>query len=359
MAAAAAVGLVPEQRQVRVAYTAMHGVGAATLRRVFAAAGFDAPAEVAAQVEPDPEFPTVAFPNPEEPGALDLGLALARETDAHVLLANDPDADRLGVAVPDPGGRPVGWRALRGDEIGVVLADHLLAHDGVVPGGVLATTIVSSTLLGKMAAAAGVPYVETLTGFKWIGRAAGDRRHARRSATRRRSASASAAWCSDKDGITAAVVFAEAVAVLAAAGPDRARRARRPGRAHGVHQTRQWSVRVAGSDAMATMGEAMAGCGRTPPVELAGRAVSLGRRPASPATPPGASCPATCSIWHLDGARIVVRPSGTEPKLKAYVEVVEPVPAGDTVADVRAAADRSVGELVDAVAAATGLVPAQ
>ncbi|MCU1453018.1 MAG: Phosphomannomutase, partial [Acidimicrobiales bacterium] len=357
VAAAATVGLVPGARDVRLASTALHGVGAATLRRVLAVAGFAAPAEVAAQAEPDPDFPTVAFPNPEEPGALDLGLALAAESGADLLLANDPDADRLGAAVPVPGAGPrrslAAWRVLRGDEIGVLLADHLLRHGGVGPGDLLATTIVSGTLLSKMAAAAGVAYAETLTGFKWISRAAGP---GRRLAFGYEEA---LGFCvgelvGDKDGITAAVLLAEVVATLAAEGrsvldvlDDLARR-------HGVHATMQWSVRVQRADAIAA---AMAALRAAPPRTLAGRrVVHIADLDAGDAA--RGLAPSDVLVLGLEGGRVVVRPSGTEPKLKCYVEVVEPV-AGDDLPAARDRAAQALAALTSAAAAATGLAGPQ
>ncbi|MBA3282644.1 MAG: phospho-sugar mutase [Acidimicrobiia bacterium] len=357
VAGASQAGRVPSARSVTTAYTALHGVGAATFRRVMEAAGFPAPAEVPEQVEPDPDFPTVAFPNPEEPGALDLGLATASAAGAQVLIANDPDADRLGVAVPDPALGPPsstgGWRALRGDEIGVVLAQHLLAHGGVAADAVFATTIVSSSLLGRMAAAVGVDYVETLTGFKWISRAAGEGR------TLAFGYEEALGFCvgdlvGDKDGLTAAVVFAEAVAVLAGEGRTVLDVLDDLAVTHGVHLTGQWSARVAGADAMVQLAKAMSALRNHPPHELAGRPVTSltdlidgdGRRgfPASDVL-----------TLHLDGARIVVRPSGTEPKLKCYVEVVEPVADAADLAAGRARADESLSALTAAIATATGL----
>ncbi|MCB0961623.1 MAG: hypothetical protein KDB04_19120, partial [Acidimicrobiales bacterium] len=349
---AARVGLVPSARQVRVAYTAMHGVGAATVRRVAAACGFAPFAEVAEQIEPDPAFPTVAFPNPEEPGALDLGVATARSTEAQVLLANDPDADRLGAAVPDPSA-PGGWRALRGDEIGVVLAHHLLRHGGLDATAVLATTIVSSSLLGKMAAAAGVAYVETLTGFKWLSRAAGEGRHLGLGYEE------ALGFCigdlvHDKDGITAAMELAEVVAVLAAEGRTVLDVLDELALAHGVHLTGQWSARVAGTDGMARLGEAMDALRAAPPSELAGRRV-VAVEDLAPGDPSRGFPPSDVLILRLDGGRVVVRPSGTEPKLKCYVEVVEAVDGGEAVADARARAGAELASLTTAIAAATGL----
>ena len=349
---AAAVGLVPDRRSVTVAYTAMHGVGAATLRRTFAGAGFDPVVEVVEQIEPDPDFPTVAFPNPEEPGALDLGLATAARVDADVLLANDPDADRLGAAVPDPAA-PGGWRALRGDEIGAVLAHHLLAHGGVGAGDVVATTIVSSTLLSKMAAAAGVRFVETLTGFKWLGRAADPDGHLA-FAYEEALGFCAGGLVRDKDGITAAVLLAEAVAALRAEGRTVLDVLDDLAVDHGVHETAQWSVRVPGSEAMVQLSAVMARLRREPPTELAGRAVQ--RVDDLVAGDPGRGFPPSdVLVWHLDGGRVVVRPSGTEPKLKAYVEVVVPVAGRADLPAARAEAIRAVAALVDAVATASGL----
>lgn len=352
VAGAAAVGLVPEARTVTVAYTAMHGVGAATVRRVAAASGFAPFVEVAEQVEPDPDFPTVAFPNPEEPGALDLGLATARACGAQLLLANDPDADRLGAAVPDPSAEG-GWRSLRGDEIGAVLAHHLLAHGGVAPGAVFATTIVSSTLLSKMAAAAGVEFVETLTGFKWLSRAA-PAGHPLGFAYEEALGFCIGGLVGDKDGITAAVELAEAVAVLAAEGRTVLDVLDDLARAHGVHLTGQWSARVAGTDGMALLGATMGRLRAEPPAALAGRAVlavdDLVEGDAARGFPPS-----DVLVLHLDGGRVVVRPSGTEPKLKCYVEVVEPVAPDEPVATARARGASALASLTAAIAAATGL----
>jgi phosphomannomutase len=357
VAGAAAVGLVPSARNVRIAYTAMHGVGAATFRRVLDAAGFPAAAEVAEQVEPDPDFPTVAFPNPEEPGALDLGLALAASSGAQVLIAHDPDADRLGAAVPDPAlgppSSPAAWRALRGDEIGVVLAHHLLAHGHLGPHDVLATTIVSSTLLGRMAAAAGQPYVETLTGFKWLTRAAGDGQRLALGYEEALGFSVGG-LVHDKDGMTAAVLFCEAVAVLADEGRTVLDVLDDLAVAHGVHLTGQWSARVAGADGMAALAAAMEHLRSSPPAELAGRPVTSVTDLLAGAPDLGLA-PSDVLVLRLDGARIVVRPSGTEPKLKCYVEVVEPVADAADLESARARAATSLSTLTASIATATGL----
>jgi phosphomannomutase len=157
-------------RTARTVYTAMHGVGKDTLLAAFARAGFPQPTLVPEQAEPDPDFPTVAFPNPEEPGAMDLAFAKARETNPDLIIANDPDADRCAVAVKDGTGPDADWRMLRGDEVGALLAAHLV-HRGAQ--GTFAESIVSSSLLGRIAEKAGLPYEETLTGFKWIARVEG------------------------------------------------------------------------------------------------------------------------------------------------------------------------------------------
>jgi phosphomannomutase len=354
---AAGAGLVPGARDVRIAYTAMHGVGAGVFRRVLAAAGFEPAVEVAEQAEPDPEFPTVAFPNPEEPGALDLGRRTAADAGADLLVAHDPDADRLGAAVPDPAlgapSDPGGWRALRGDEIGAVLADHLFRHGGVAPGAVVATTIVSSTLLGRMAAAAGIAYEETLTGFKWLGRAAGPDRPLA-FAYEEALGFCVGGLVADKDGITAAVVLAEAVATLAGEGRTVLDVLDDLARTHGVHLTGQWSARVAGADAMATLAAAMGALRSSPPSALAGREVQ-GITDLVDGDRARGFPPSDVLTLHLDGARVVVRPSGTEPKLKCYIEVVEPVAPGEDLAEARARAAVSLAELTTAAADVTGL----
>lgn len=346
--AAAMVGDGP--REVATVYTAMHGVGAETVRAAFARAGFPAPHEVAEQVEPDPDFPTVAFPNPEEPGALDLSLALARRTDADLVLANDPDADRLAVAVPDPSADG-GWRPLTGDELGAVLADHLLRRGGYGLDDVLVTTVVSSRLLSKLAAAGGVGYAEALTGFKWVVRAPGP---GQRFLFGYEEA---LGYCAgdlvrDKDGVSTALLVTELGAELAAKGSTLLERLHDIFREHGAHVTRQRSLRIAGSDWLDRVTAALAAVRATPPTEVAGRKVmevedlAQGRR----------LPPSDVLIWTLDGARLVVRPSGTEPKLKCYAEAV--VPVTDNVETARKQASEVVDDVLEAAAillAALGL----
>ena len=343
-----------------VVYTAMHGVAGPLMLAAITLAGFPAPHVVPAQADPDPDFPTVAFPNPEEPGALDLALAEARRTGADLVLASDPDGDRLAVAVPDPaaGG---GWRRLTGDQLGALLGGYLLDQTGGQPGAaerLVATTIVSSTLLSKIAAAAGARYAETLTGFKWIVRAGeGGRGGGWMPGSRFLFGYEEALGyvvgkaVRDKDGIGAAL----AVLGLAA-------RERRAGRslldayddletAHGVHLTAQLTLRTAAP------GQIMAALRAAPPAHFGGENVlraedlaEAGRehRAEDLAGGAGSLPPADVLVYRLAGARVVVRPSGTEPKLKVYFEVVEP--AGADLA--RARADAAAR--LDALRAAAG-----
>ncbi|WP_229399816.1 phospho-sugar mutase [Micromonospora okii] len=302
-------------RDLKVAYTPLHGVGAAVLTAAFAHAGFAVPGVVAEQAEPNPDFPTVSFPNPEEPGAVDLLVALAEQTGADLAIANDPDADRCAVAVRD--GASGGWRMLRGDEVGVLLADHLMRR-GVT--GLYATTIVSSSLLRSMCAARGLPYDETLTGFKWIVRAGGG------SAPLVFGYEEALGYCvapdhvRDKDGITAALTVAELAAGLKAQGRTLTDRLDELAAEFGVHHTDQLSVRV---DDLRIIADAMARVRAATPTTLLGQPVTEARDllPASDVV-----------VLRSDAARVVIRPSGTEPKLKAYLEVVEPVADGDVPA---------------------------
>ncbi|MDY7084593.1 MAG: phospho-sugar mutase [Actinomycetota bacterium] len=317
-------------RDIAVAYTPMHGVGASTLLASFAAAGFPAPAVVAAQAEPDPEFPTVAFPNPEEPGAMDLLLELAATSGADLAIANDPDADRCAVAVPAGDG----WRALRGDELGVLLGDHLIRRGRP---GTYATTIVSSQLLGRLCQARGVPYAETLTGFKWIVRAAGELAYGYEEAL---GYCVAPGLVRDKDGITAALTVAEMAAGLKAEGRTLADRLDELATEFGVHATDQLSVRV---DDLAEIGAAMTRARQAPPGALLGEAASVSDDTAN-----------NVLTFRTASARAVIRPSGTEPKLKAYLEVVVPVDAGGPAA-ARARAGDGLVELRREIAAVLGV----
>jgi phosphomannomutase len=309
-------------RTARTVYTAMHGVGKDVLLAAFARAGFPEPVLVAEQAEPDPEFPTVAFPNPEEPGAMDLAFAKARETDPDLVIANDPDADRCAVAVRD-GER---WRMLRGDEVGALLAAHLVSRGA---RGTFAESIVSSSLLGRIAEKAGLPYEETLTGFKWIARVDG----------LRYGYEEALGYCvdpegvRDKDGITAALLVTELASELKERGRTLLDLLDDLAVEHGLHATDQLSVRV---EDLTVIARAMERLRERPPTELAGLAI-VRAEDLSKGTD---RLPPTDGLrYTLDGARVVVRPSGTEPKLKCYLEVVVPVgsPAGLPAAHTRAA----------------------
>jgi phosphomannomutase len=397
-------GGVPD---LRVVYTPLHGVAGPLMLRAIQRAGYPAPHVVAAQAEPDPYFPTVPFPNPEEPGALDLALALARGLAADLVLASDPDGDRLAVAVPDPGAAD-GWRTLTGDQVGALLGAFVLGaveagavedgavedgaveddvfeddvfedgafedgvfEDGVfedgafkdgafkddaveagvpeaeafeaeafeagdVEGGALevgastgqgdprerlaASTVVSSSLLSKIAAAAGVQYAETLTGFKWIVRAA-DERPGTRFVFGYEEALGYAVGdvVRDKDGISAALAMLGLTAQARSAGQSVLDRWDALETAHGVHLTAQLTLPTRAP------GEIMAGLRAAAPGTLGESTV----RSVTDLAPGSAGLPpADALILRLDGARVVLRPSGTEPKLKAYLEVTEPVAPG-------------------------------
>ncbi|MFF0229967.1 phospho-sugar mutase [Micromonospora sp. NPDC005254] len=325
-------------RDLSVAYTPLHGVGAAVLTAAFVRAGFPIPGVVPDQAEPDPEFPTVSFPNPEEPGAVDRLIALADATGADLAIANDPDADRCAVVVRE-GEDGQGWRMLRGDEVGVLLADHLMRR-GVT--GLYATTIVSSSLLRAMCAARGLPYDETLTGFKWIVRAGGG------SAPLVFGYEEALGYCvapehvRDKDGITAALTVAELAAGLKAQGRTLTDRLDELAAEFGVHHTDQLSARV---DDLREIADAMARIRAATPTTLLGQPVDSVR---------DLLPEADVVILRTARARVVIRPSGTEPKLKAYLEVVEPVVDGD-VPTARRRAAQAVAAVRGEIATALGL----
>jgi phosphomannomutase len=328
------VVLPDSPRDVTVVHTALHGVGSETVRLAFLAAGFAAPIPVESQAEPDPMFPTVSFPNPEEPGAMDAALELAEQTSPDVVIANDPDADRCAVAVPGPGG----WRMLRGDEVGALLGSHVLsrgAAGGVLPDSpdcVFANSIVSSRQLAAMCRAAGVRHEETLTGFKWIGRVPG-LRYGYEEAL---GYCVDPARVRDKDGVSAALLVAELVATLKTQGLSLVDRLDDLAREHGVYATDAFSVRV---EDLSLIGRIMERLRSAPLTSVAGVAVA---RADDLAQGDGGLPPTEGLRYYLDDdSRVIVRPSGTEPKLKVYLEVVEPV-TGD---DLRGARERAATRL--------------
>jgi phosphomannomutase len=335
-------GLVDDgPRDLTTVYTPLHGVGGETVAVVMERAGFPAPHVATAQAEPDPDFPTVAFPNPEEPGAMDLAMALAAEVGADVVVANDPDADRCAVAVPDAHG----WRMLRGDEVGALLGDHLLRSG---TRGVYANSIVSSTLLGKLAAAHGQPHRETLTGFKWIGRVEG----------LAYGYEEALGYCvapglvRDKDGVSALLLVVDLAARLKAEGRTLTDRLDDLAREHGLHATDQLSVRVTD---LSLITAAMERLRSAPPATLGGLKVER----VDDLAEGSADLPPTDGLRFrlAEDARVIVRPSGTEPKIKCYLEVVVPVDT-DEADGVDAARISAAGRL-DAIrgdlAAAAGL----
>ncbi|MFE2421220.1 phospho-sugar mutase [Streptomyces hokutonensis] len=328
-------------RTARTVYTAMHGVGKDVLLAAFARAGFPEPVLVAEQAEPDPDFPTVAFPNPEEPGAMDLAFARARATDPDLIIANDPDADRCAVAVKDRT-HDGDWRMLRGDEVGSLLAAHLVRRGA---RGTFAESIVSSSLLGRIAEKAGLPYEETLTGFKWIARVEG----------LRYGYEEALGYCvdpdgvRDKDGITAALLITELASELKEEGRDLLDLLDDLAVEHGLHATDQLSVRV---EDLTVIADAMRQLREQPPTRLAGLRVTK----AEDLTEGTDSLPPTDGLrYTLDGARVIVRPSGTEPKLKCYLEVVVPVAATADLPAARARAAETLATIKRDLSAAAGI----
>jgi len=306
--------LPPGPRDVTAVSTAMHGVGGDVLCRVVIEAGFPAPVTVAAQQQPDPLFPTVTFPNPEEPGAMDLALAQARITQPDIVIANDPDADRCAAAVPHQGD----WRMLTGDEIGWLLGWWSIQRQrrlGQTPHGALAQSIVSGDMLREIALDSGVRYAATLTGFKWVSRVP----------ELTFGYEEALGYCvdptvvSDKDGITAALVLLELTAHMKSLGRTLTDVLDDLALVHGVYFTSQVSVRVTDR---AQIRDAMSRLRAHPPTSLAGLPVQR----FDDLEEGSADLPATDGLrFVLDGARVIVRPSGTEPKLKCYLQVVMPV----------------------------------
>ena len=336
-------------RDLAIAYTPLHGVGARSVEPALRLAGFPDVHSEPSQREPDPAFPTVAFPNPEEKGAMDRVLALAARIHADVVLANDPDADRLCVAVPIAGPDGGGYRVLTGDQTGAVLADYLL-EVGPRDRRMVATTIVSSQLLGFLAEQTGADYRETLTGFKWIGNAAMDyeREHGGRFVMGYEEAIGFSVGplVRDKDGVSAAVIFAELVAWNRARGRSVLDQLDDIDRRVGLFVTEQVSLTRPGADGLAEIRDAMTRFRSAPPAALAGHTVEavvdLSRGE-------GGLPPSDVLVFKLGGGRrVIMRPSGTEPKLKSYYEVRIAVGAGEAIADARVRGQAELAALRDA-----------
>ena len=292
---------------LKIVYTAMHGVGTETLQRVFHKAGFPQTILVESQAKPDPDFPTVAFPNPEEPGAIDLALETARAFDADLVIANDPDADRCAAAVKDP---VKGWRMLRGDELGVIFGETIAR---ATTQGILANSIVSSSILSKIAAHYKLDFRETLTGFKWLAKIDGLTFGYEEAL----GYAVDAVTVNDKDGISAAIKLAQIATDLAAQSKTLLDLLDEVWARHGFHATEQISIRL--SD-LSQVGVIMGNLRRNSPKEIAGRTVTSIDDLAKPkdGLPPTDGL----RIWLDGGIRIIIRPSGTEAKMKCYIEAI-------------------------------------
>jgi phosphomannomutase len=292
---------------LKVVYTAMHGVGTETLQRVFNHAGFATLILVDEQSKPDPDFPTVAFPNPEEPGAIDLALQKARDFGADLVIANDPDADRCAAAVNDP---KTGWRMLRGDELGVIFGEWIARKK---PSGTFGNSIVSSSALSKIAAHYKIDFQEVLTGFKWLAKI----KNLDYGYEEAIGYAVDKKTVNDKDGISAAILLAQIASDLKTQGLTLLDLLDEVWARHGFHGTEQISIRVAD---IAKITQLLARLRQSPPSEIAGyRVVTIDDLAA-----PKDGLPPTdgLRIW-LDGdIRIIIRPSGTEAKLKCYIEVI-------------------------------------
>jgi phosphomannomutase len=353
LAAVATLRLRPDLDEARgrelvIAYTPLHGVGAASFEPALARCGFTAVHSEPSQRAPDGDFPTVAFPNPEEVGAMDAVLALAARVGADLVLANDPDADRLCVAVPRPAPE-AGYQVLTGDQTGALLADYLLAG-GPADRRMVATTIVSSQLLGFLAAAAAADYRETLTGFKWIGNAALDyeRDHGGRFVMGYEEALGYSVGplVRDKDGISAALLLAELALADRAAGRTVLAHLDDIYRRVGLFVTAQVSLVRPGADGLAEIRAAMARCRAAPPTALAGHPVEA---VVDLARGEGGLPPSDVLVFRLAGGRrVIMRPSGTEPKLKSYYEVRVVIGDGEPLADARARGAAELAALRDA-----------
>jgi len=300
----------PASGELKIVYTAMHGVGWATVAGLFEAAGLPKPLVVAKQIEPDGSFPTVAFPNPEEPGALDLAFALAQQENADLVLANDPDADRLAIGIPTA----TGWARLTGDQLGMVLA-HWAATRAKAEGiqGNLACSIVSSSALADVARVNGLGFVETLTGFKWITKVP----NLIFGFEEALGYSVDPAHTPDKDGISAALVVASVASELAAVNKTIHQHIVELAEIYGHYATGQISIRVTD---LSIIGETMRRLRSQPPAQIAGvdaklTDLALG----SDLLPPTDGL----RFDLADGRRVIVRPSGTEPKLKCYLQAKE------------------------------------
>lgn len=299
--------LITSENSLRIVYTALHGVGKEVFLKVFEKVKFESPVLVAEQVEPDPDFPTTPFPNPEEVGAIDLAIKYAKESNADLVIANDPDADRCAVAVNDP---LSGWRMLRGDEVGVIVGNYLVKNNSSVNKAV-ANSLVSSSLLGKIAKKNGVGFHETLTGFKWISKIE----------NLLFGYEEAIGYCvdpnvvNDKDGISAALIIIKLANELKKDGITLLDYLNSIGEEYGFHETEQISIRF--SD-LSQIDNLLSKVIKHPPIEILGskllQSEDLSALKGMPT--PGVR------LWYENQTRVIIRPSGTEPKIKCYIEVV-------------------------------------
>lgn len=373
VAAVAARGRpAPGARPPKVVYTALHGVGDGTFRAALAAAGWPEPVLVGTQEKPDATFPTLPYPNPEEPGVLDLARQTADEVSAGLVLATDPDADRLAVMLPGPGG----WQVLTGDELGALLGDAILARldrgEPVSdPGGrppVVATSVVSGSLLRRLAQAAGVRCVTTLTGFKWVARAAGEGGALVFGYEQAIGYSVRPELVADKDGISTALLVLQLVTEEAARGRTLLDRLADLAVDHGVHVTGMRVIKAVDGGGLDRLAAAVQRVRDKPLEQLAGYPVAVTdllkstaaavdlagglaeRAPGEPVPP------ADVLVWHAGPeARVMIRPSGTEPELKLYAEVVKPVGSREAYASARDDAIHQAEQMLAVTAMAMGL----
>jgi phosphomannomutase len=301
------VAICQTPNQLKIVYTALHGIGAETFLKVFNSAGFSNLLVVKEQEKPDPDFPTTPFPNPEEAGAIDLAIDYAKREGADLVIANDPDADRCAIAINDP---DQGWRMLRGDEVGAIVGKYLIERDRI-NNGAYANSLVSSSLLSKMAKKAGIEFHETLTGFKWISKIS----NLTFGYEEALGYCVDAKSVNDKDGISVGLLIAQIAGELRDGGISLADYLNLIGDEYGFHKTDQISIRVTDLSIIQSLLNKVAA---NPPASLAGSALisaeDLSKSKAM--ATPGIRC------YYNDGIRIIIRPSGTEPKLKCYIEVV-------------------------------------
>ena len=321
--------VAPDVYGVKAVYTAMHGVGTETVEKVFSKAGYESPILVKAQTDPDPDFPTVAFPNPEEPGAIDMSLALARECDGDVVIANDPDADRCAAAINDGGT----WRMLSGDELGALFGEYLASTSPEkYRERCFANSIVSSSLLSKIAHHHGIEFHETLTGFKWLAKLP----NLGFGYEEAIGYSVDPQTVNDKDGVSAAIALARIAGELKSQGSSISLYLKAIREKYGFHKTVQISIRVAD---LSNIAKVLNSLRESIPQDIGGLKVE---RFDDLLNPQGSLPPTDGVRFYLEqNVRVIIRPSGTEPKVKCYIEVVR---NGDTSED-HAAAEKIVADL--------------